>query len=75
VASVLGLPLERTVVEEGAAYGAALLGAVAAGSYADVEAAVASCVRVRETVEPDPAWHELYEERYPRYRSLYPALR
>jgi xylulokinase len=75
VASVLGLPLERMVVEEGAAYGAALLGAVAAGAYADVEAAVAACVRVRETVEPDPAWHELYEERYPRYRSLYPALR
>jgi xylulokinase len=75
VASVLGLPLERTVVEEGAAYGAALLGAVAAGSYVDVGAAVAACVRVRETVEPDPAWHDLYEERYPRYRSLYPALR
>ena len=31
VASVLGLPLERTVVEEGAAYGAALLGGVAGG--------------------------------------------
>src|SRR5204862_6798929 len=43
VASVLGIPLERTAVEEGAAYGAALLGGVAAGTFADVpEAGAAS---------------------------------
>jgi len=75
VASVLGIPLERTVVEEGAAYGAALLGAVAAGVFADVGEAVAACVRVRETIEPDPAWAVVYEDGYPRYRALYPALR
>ena len=40
VASVLGLPLELTVVEEGSAYGAALLGGVAAGVWPDVPAAV-----------------------------------
>src|SRR3954468_11724062 len=56
VASVLDLPLERTAVEEGSAYGAALLGGVACGAFADVHEAVDACVRVRETVEPDPAW-------------------
>jgi xylulokinase len=75
VASVLGIPLERTAVEEGAAYGAALLGGVAAGVFADVGDAVTACVRVRETVEPDPVWQAAYEEGYPRYRALYPALR
>ena len=35
VASVLGIPIERTAVEEGAAYGAALLGGVAAGVFGD----------------------------------------
>ena len=45
LASVLDLPLERTAVEEGAAYGAALLGGVAAGVFADEQAAVAACVR------------------------------
>jgi xylulokinase len=75
VASVLGIPLERTAVEEGAAYGAALLGGVAAGAFADVAEAVAACVRVRETIEPDPVWQAVYEEGYPRYRALYPALR
>ena len=36
VASVLELPLERTAADEGAAFGAALLGGVAAGIWADV---------------------------------------
>jgi xylulokinase len=75
VASVLGIPLERTAVEEGAAYGAALLGGVAAGTFADAHEAVAACVRVRDSVEPDPEWQRVYEEGYPRFRSLYPALR
>jgi xylulokinase len=75
VASVLGIPLERTAVEEGAAYGAALLGGVGAGTFADADEAVAACVRVRDSVEPDPEWRRLYEEAYPRFRSLYPALR
>jgi xylulokinase len=75
VASVLGIPLERTAVEEGAAYGAALLGGIAAGTFADAHEAVAACVRVRGAVEPDPEWQSMYEEGYSRFRSLYPALR
>jgi xylulokinase len=75
VASVLGLPLELTAVEEGAAYGAALLAGVRAGVFEDVHAAVAACVRVRETVDPVPAWHDVYEAGYRRYRALYPALK
>jgi xylulokinase len=75
VASVLGLPLERTAVEEGSAFGAALLGGVSAGVFASAEEAVAACVRVRDAVEPDPAWAGAYDEGYARYRSLYPALK
>ncbi len=74
VASALGLPIELTAVEEGSAFGAALLGGVAGGVFEDVPGAVASCVHVRETVEPDPAWNEIYEMTYARYRALYPAL-
>ena len=75
VASVLGLPLELTESEEGSALGAALLGGVAGGVFADVDDAVARCVRVTSTVEPDPAWHEAYRAAHERYRALYPALR
>lgn len=74
VASVLGVPLERTAVEEGAAFGAALLGGVAAGLFAGVREAVEECVHVRDRVEPDPEWSQAYDEGYARYRRLYPAL-
>jgi xylulokinase len=70
VASTLGLPLERTAVEEGAAYGAALLGGVAAGTFASAAGAVDACVRVRDRVEPVPEWLSAYEEGYRRYRAL-----
>ena len=75
VASTLGLPLELTAVEEGSAYGAALLGGVAGGVFADVHQAVEACVRVREVIEPDPAWQTVYAGGYPRFRELYPALK
>jgi xylulokinase len=75
VASVLGVPLERTVVEEGAAYGAALLAGVSSGVYADVHEAVTRAVHVRDVVEPDDAWRAAYDEGYERFKLLYPALR
>ena len=75
VASALGLSLERTALEEGSAYGAALLAGIAAGVFSDAEEAVGRCVEIRERIEPEPAWRERYEELYARFRALYPALR
>jgi xylulokinase len=75
VASVLALPLERTAVEEGSAFGAALLGGVAGGVFDDVHKAVSATVRVTVTIEPEPEWTEPYAAAYNRFRSLYPALR
>ena len=75
LASVLDVPLELTASEEGSAFGAALLGGVAGGVFADVHEAVARCVRIAQVVEPDPAWRDVYAALLPRYRELYPALR
>ncbi len=75
VASALGLPLELTAIEEGAAYGAALLGGVAGGVFADVNQAIEACVRVRDIVEPQRGWQDVYADGYMRFRELYPALR
>jgi xylulokinase len=74
-ASVLGIPIERTAVEEGAAYGAALLGGVASGVFASAQEAVDACVTVRDAVEPDPQLQRVYDEGYERFRSLYPAIK
>jgi xylulokinase len=75
VASVLGLPLERMESEQGSAFGAALLAGVRAGVFVDAGDAVARCVRVRDRIDPEPAWQGAYEPGYERFRMLYPALR
>ena len=75
VASALELPLEVMATDQGSAFGAALLGGVAAGVYADLEQAAAACVRVTDVVEPVAAWIEPYREVRARFRDCYPAVR
>ncbi|HLJ04345.1 MAG TPA: xylulokinase [Solirubrobacteraceae bacterium] len=75
VASVLEIPLERVVVDAGAAFGAALLGGVAAGTFSSCAEAVAATVRTTEIIEPVSAWVEPYRELRSRFQALYPALR
>jgi xylulokinase len=74
LAAVLDLPLEVCHVQEGAAYGAALLGGVAAGLWMDVPEAVDACVRVVRTIEPRADWVSRYAELRPCYDALYPGL-
>jgi xylulokinase len=74
-ASVLELPLERVAVDEGAAFGAAILGGVAAGAWPDVHAAVAATVKPRGQIEPVAEWVEVYQSARERFERLYPALR
>ncbi len=75
VASVLEMPVDRLAVEEGAAYGAALLGGVAGGVFGSVGEAVEACIRPHGRVDPVADWIEPYRERRERFRALYPALR
>jgi xylulokinase len=75
LASVLRLPIRRTTADEGSAYGAALLGGVAAGVFREVHEAVTTCVRLLDPVDPDPQWVDAYEHGYRRFQLLYPALR
>jgi xylulokinase len=74
-ASVLEIPLQRVAVDEGAAFGAAILGGVAASLWGDVGEGVAATVNAGQTIEPVPEWVEVYAEVRERYRALYPALR
>jgi xylulokinase len=75
VADVFGLAIVGLKAEEGAAYGAALLGGVGAGLWRDVPEACRAAVRTTGRVEPRPQATRLYEELYGRYRALYPKLK
>jgi xylulokinase len=74
-ADVYGTAVHRLAIEEGAAYGAALLGHVAAGTFADVDEATAVVRTLEEVTEPDPKRVGAYEELYGVYRGLYGTLR
>lgn len=73
LADILGCRIVRTTADQGPAYGAALLGGIAAGVYSDVEQACAGITLRPDANEPDPASASIYEDYYPAYRDLYPA--
>jgi len=73
IADVLDAPLVNINTTEGAAFGAAILAAVAAQFYADVPSACAALVQTGERVSVS-ADAKRYAERYEVYRSLYPTL-
>ena len=74
-ADVYGVPVRRVPVEEGAAYGAALLGHVAAATFGSVQEAVDVVRTAEETIDPDLRTSHVYEALYEVFRGLYGALR
>jgi xylulokinase len=74
-ADIYGATVHQLAADEGAAYGAALLGHVAAGTFADVGEATSVIRTLDETAEPEPKHVGVYEETYEVYRSLYATLR
>lgn len=74
-ANVLNLELDVAETEEGPGYGGAILAAVACGRYPSVQTAADALVRVKETIRPEPEIASRYEERYQKFRRIYPAVK
>jgi xylulokinase len=72
---VFRAPLVGMAIDEGAAFGAAVLGGVAASVWPDVPAACAAAVRTKEPVSPHRQASAIYNKYYPIYRALYPSLK
>ena len=75
VANVLNLKVDMIESEEGPAMGGAMLAAVACGEYASVEEIASKLVKVVDTVEPDPELVAKYEDRYQKFKEIYPACK
>jgi xylulokinase len=73
LADVLETEIATVSTVEGAAFGAALLAAVGARWYANVDVACQSSITVRPSAEPGPDV-PAYREAHAVYRELYPAL-
>ena len=74
-ADTLGLPLEVTEQPEAPCLGSAILAAVGAGAYGDIDSACAAMVRTARVVEPDMQSHAAYAPIFDRYQAAYGALR
>jgi L-ribulokinase len=75
IADVSGRPVDVPASREVPARGAALFGAVAAGAFADIGAAVeATRPAVARTFVPDPAASAVYERVYPIFRAVHDLL-
>ncbi|HJC49681.1 MAG TPA: xylulokinase [Candidatus Anaerostipes avistercoris] len=75
IANVMNMKIDRIESEEGPGYGAAILAAVGCGVFSSVEEAAGRLVKITDTEESDPQLAEKYEEKYQKYRKLYPALK
>jgi len=71
-ADAFGLPASRSVEGGGAALGAAMCAAAAAGLHPSIEAAAVAMAGTREAFTPDPANTEIYRR---LNESVYPAIR
>ena len=75
IAAVMNVKLEIIESEEGPGYGAAILAAVGCGTFESVERACEKLVKVVDTVEPDPELVQKYEEKYQKFKQLYPIMK
>lgn len=74
-ANVLNITLDIPQTEEGPGYGGAMLAMVGAGKFASVEECADALVKVTSSLEPDPALAALYEEKYNKFKAIYPAMK
>jgi len=75
LANVLNIPLDSVVTEQGPGYGGAMLAMVGCGTYASVQEASDKLVSVASTVYPDEKIAARYEEKYQKFRKIYPTLK
>ena len=75
VADIFNLKVDIIESEEGPGYGAAMLAAVGCGEFSSVQDAADKLVKVVETIEPNPETAAMYEEKYQKLRTIYPAVK
>ena len=75
IANIMNLKVDVIESEEGPALGGAMLAAVGCGEYPNVETIAAKLVKVVDTVEPEKELVAKYEEKYQRFKKIYPAVK
>lgn len=74
IADATGLPLRLARSNEASSLGAAIIAAVGAGWFRDIDAAIAAMTGTAETIAPDPTQRAAWETLSRRQSQLYPTV-
>lgn len=73
-ADVFAKPVTAMDADEGPAYGAALLAAVGAGNFKNINEACKATVKIAEKTKPNVQSHKFYARKFRIFQGLYQAL-
>jgi xylulokinase len=71
-ADIMGRPFVRPEINEAGALGAAIIAGVGSEAFSSYQAGVEAMVRLERTFDPDRHKHALYQERFEKYKRLWP---
>ena len=75
LANVLNIELEIPKTEQGPGMGGAMLAMVASGEYESVKEAAQRLTSVSKVIKPTPELAEKYENKYRKFKKIYPACK
>ncbi len=75
ISNILNIELEIPHAEEGPGYGSAMLSMVGAGEYKTVTECASQLLSVKDKIIPEKELVNLYEERYNKFKQIYPAVK
>lgn len=73
--NVLNIEIHLPQTEQGPGYGGALLAMVGTGEFATVKECADHFVEIKKTLVPEPEMVARYEERYNKFKQIYPAMK
>ncbi len=75
MSNVLNIPIDVPSAEEGPGFGGAVLAMIGDGAYESVAQCTEKFVSIKGTVEPDAEIVERYNDRYEKFKQIYPSLK
>ncbi|MBR2068115.1 MAG: xylulokinase [Solobacterium sp.] len=75
ISNVLNIQLEIPISEEGPGYGGAMLAMVGCKAYESIEECCEKLIHTKSIIEPDVIIAKRYEEKYQKFRKIYPAMK
>lgn len=73
--NVLNIKIGLPQTEEGPGYGGAVLAMVGDGEYSSVQECCEKFVKIKGVINPDPQIAARYEEKYQKFKKIYPAMK